>query len=55
MNTPEHHYVGPMIHDRIIGAIELCCRRREMLLIENRRDAGLYVPPMWCSAFPGPT
>jgi hypothetical protein len=24
-------------HDRIIGALELCCRRGEMLLIQNRR------------------
>jgi integrase len=37
MNTPEHQYVGPLLHDRIIGAIELCCRRGEMLLIQNKR------------------
>ena len=37
MNTPEHGYVGPLLHDRIIGAPELCCRRGEMLLIQNRR------------------
>lgn len=37
MNTPEHQNVGPLLHDRIIGAIELCCRRGEMLLIQNRR------------------
>jgi integrase/transposase len=37
MNTPEHQVVGPLLHDRIIGAIELCCRRGEMLLIQNRR------------------
>jgi hypothetical protein len=30
-------YVGPLMHDRIIGAIELCCRRGEMLLIQNKR------------------
>jgi hypothetical protein len=29
MNTPEHQYVGPLLHDRISGAIELCCRRGE--------------------------
>ena len=27
MNTPEHQFVGPLLHDRIIGALELCCRR----------------------------
>jgi integrase len=37
MNTPEHQFVGPLLHDRIIGAIELCCRRGEMLLIQNKR------------------
>jgi len=37
MNTPEHQFVGPLLHDRIIGALELCCRRGEMLLIQNRR------------------
>lgn len=37
MNTPEHQVVGPLLHDRIIGAIELVCRRGEMLLIQNRR------------------
>jgi hypothetical protein len=37
MNTPEHQFAGPLLHDRIIGAIELCCRRGEMLLIQNRR------------------
>jgi integrase len=37
MNTPEHQFVGPILHDRIIGALELCCRRGEMLLIQNRR------------------
>jgi len=34
MNTPEHQFVG-LLHDRIIGALELCCRRGEMLLIQN--------------------
>jgi integrase len=37
MNTARHMYVGEMLHDRIIGAVELCCRRGEMLLIQNRR------------------
>src|SRR5712691_1377465 len=35
MNTPEHQFGGPLLHDRIIGALELCCRRGEMLLIQN--------------------
>ena len=30
-------YTGPILHDRIIGALELCCRRGEMLLIQNKR------------------
>src|SRR5947207_8856725 len=37
MNTPEHQFVGELLHDRIIGALELCCRRGEMLLIQNKR------------------
>ena len=37
MNTPEHAYAGALLHDRIIGALELCCRRGEMLLIQNKR------------------
>jgi integrase len=37
MNGPEHRYTGAILHDRIIGALELCCRRGEMLLIQNRR------------------
>jgi integrase len=37
MNAPEHQYAGPLLHDRIIGALELCCRRGEMLLIQNKR------------------
>jgi integrase len=37
MNTARHMYVGEMLHDRIIGAIELCCRRGEMLLIQSKR------------------
>jgi integrase len=37
MNTAPHQSVGEMLHDRIIGALELCCRRGEMLLIQNKR------------------
>jgi integrase len=37
MNTWAHRYVGPLMQDRIIGALELCCRRGEMLLIQNKR------------------
>ena len=37
MNTAPHQYVGEMLHDRIIGALELCCRRGEMLMIQNKR------------------
>src|SRR6185295_15447370 len=37
MNTAAHQYVGELLHDRIVGALELCCRRGEMLLIQNKR------------------
>jgi integrase len=37
MNTAVHQFVGPILHDRIIGALELCCRRGEMLMIQNKR------------------
>jgi len=37
MNTARHQYVGELLHNRIIGALELCCRRGEMLLIQNKR------------------
>jgi integrase len=37
MNTWEHKLVGPLIHHRLIGALELCCRQGEMLLIQNKR------------------
>ena len=37
MNAWEHRWVGPLMHDRIIGALELCCRRGEMLSIQNKR------------------
>jgi integrase len=36
MGGPEHKYVGPSLHDRLIGALETCCRRGEMLRIQNR-------------------
>ena len=38
MNTAPHQYVGELLHNRIIGALELCCRRGEMLVIQNKRD-----------------
>jgi integrase len=37
MNTAPHQHVGEMLHDRIIGALELCCRRGEMLMIQIKR------------------
>jgi integrase len=37
MNSAEHKYVGSSMHDRIIGALETCCRQGEMLRIQNRR------------------
>jgi integrase len=37
MNRPEHQNVGSLLHDRIIGTMELCCRRGEMLMIQNKR------------------
>jgi hypothetical protein len=36
MNGAEHKYVGSAMHDRIIGALETCCRQGEMLRIQNR-------------------
>jgi hypothetical protein len=36
MNSASHQYVGELLHDRIIGALELCCRRGEMLVIQNK-------------------
>ena len=36
ISGPEHKYAGPSMHDRIIGALETCCRRGEMLRIQNR-------------------
>jgi integrase len=36
MNSAEHKFAGPAMHDRIIGALETCCRQDEMLRIQNR-------------------
>jgi integrase len=36
MNSAAHKWVGPAMHDRIIGALETCCRQGEMLRIQNR-------------------
>ena len=36
MGGAEHKFVGPAMHDRIIGALETCCRKGEMLRIQNR-------------------
>jgi hypothetical protein len=36
MNAAEHKSVGPAMHDRIIGALETCCRQGEMLRLRNR-------------------
>ncbi len=36
MNSAEHKFVGPAMHDRIIGALETCCRQGEMLRVQNR-------------------
>ena len=36
MNSAEHRWVGSAMHDRIIGALETCCRQGEMLRIQNR-------------------
>lgn len=35
MESEEHAWVGQAMHDRIIGAIETCCRQGEMLRIQN--------------------
>jgi integrase len=37
MNRPKHQNVGSLLHDRIIGTLELCCRRGEMLMVQNKR------------------
>ncbi len=36
MSNAEHKYVGSSMHDRVIGALETCCRQGEMLRIQNR-------------------
>jgi integrase len=36
MNGPEHKFVGSAMHDRLVGALETCCRQGEMLRIQNR-------------------
>jgi hypothetical protein len=36
MNSAEHKFVGPAMHDRIIGALETCCRQGETLRLQNR-------------------
>jgi len=36
MNTAEHRWTGPAMHDRIIAALETCCRQGEMLRMQNR-------------------
>jgi integrase len=36
MNGADHKNVGGAMHDRIIGALETCCRKGEMLRIQNR-------------------
>ena len=36
MSGAEHKSAGPAMHDRIIGALETCCRQGEMLRIQNR-------------------
>jgi integrase len=36
IGSEEHQWAGTSMHDRIIGALETCCRRGEMLRIQNR-------------------
>jgi len=36
MDSEEHEWAGAAMHDRIIGALETCCRQGEMLRIQNR-------------------
>lgn len=36
MNAWQHRWVGASMHDRIIAALETCCRQGEMLRIQNR-------------------
>jgi integrase len=36
MNGAEHRHVGASMHDRLVGALETCCRQGEMLRVQNR-------------------
>jgi len=36
VDSEEHKWAGALMHDRIIGALETCCRKGEMLRIQNR-------------------
>ncbi len=36
IDSDEHKWAGASMHDRIIGALETCCRQGEMLRIQNR-------------------
>jgi integrase len=36
MTSADHRFVGSSMHDRIVGALETCCRQGEMLRIQNR-------------------
>lgn len=36
MNDGVHMFVGELLHDRIIGALELCCRRGEGTPVDTR-------------------
>lgn len=36
VNSDDRRSNGPAMHDRIIGALETCCRQGEMLRIQNR-------------------
>jgi len=37
LNTAAHQRVGPLLYDRMLGALDLLCRRGEMMKIQNRR------------------
>jgi hypothetical protein len=50
VSTPEHQNAGALLHDRIIGALERCCRRGKMLLIQNKRVTGT---PARSASLPG--
>ena len=36
MSSADHKFVGSSMHDRIVCALETCCRQGEMLRIQNR-------------------